>query len=163
DGGVGTMRYRTQAGWALCAALLAWQAGGYAQEPTPTPVSDEQAAYAVVEDFHRALEEGYRDGVLKLLDEGAVSFETGYVEASREQYAGGHLDADLLFSAQVKRQVIHHKATVSGDMAVVLTQSRSDGEFEGQAIRLENTETVVLRRQDGEWKIVHIHWSGHDR
>lgn len=125
--------------------------------------SAESAAAAVVEDFHRALAEGYRDGVIKLMDERAVVFETGFVEASREQYAAGHLDADLLFSAQVRREVVHRTVTVTGDTALVLTQSRSDGEFEGQKVHLENTETMVLRRLDDQWRIVHIHWSGHDR
>ena len=68
---------------------------------------DEAAIKAVVADFHRALAEGYRDGVLKLLMPNAVIFETGYVEASREQYAAGHLGADMLYAATVQREVVH--------------------------------------------------------
>ena len=69
---------------------------------------DEAAIKAVVADFHRALAEGYRDGVLKLLMPNAVIFETGYVEASREQYAAGHLGADMLYAATVQREVVQH-------------------------------------------------------
>lgn len=163
--------------WAI-AALVPVAAGAHADEtpaPAATPIpagtpapaaassADEAAVAAVVADFHRALREGYRDGVLKLLDERAVIFETGYVEVDREQYATGHLDSDLMFAAQVKRDVVHSETTVAGDMAVVLTQSRNAGEFMDAKIDLENTETMVLRRAADGWKIVHIHWSGHNR
>lgn len=130
---------------------------------TAAPADDQAVVKAVVEDFHRAQVEGYREGVLKLLDERAVIFETGYVEVDRDQYATNHLDSDLMFAAQVKREVVHTQATVTGDTAVVLTQSRSAGEFMGAKIKLENAETMVLRRGADGWKIVHIHWSGHDR
>lgn len=129
----------------------------------PVPADDQAVVKAVVEDFHRAQLEGYREGVLKLMDERAVIFETGYVEVDRDQYATNHLDSDLMFAAQVKREVVHTQATVTGDTALVLTQSRSAGEFMGAKIKLESTETMVLQRGADGWKIVHIHWSGHDR
>jgi ketosteroid isomerase-like protein len=124
--------------------------------------SDEDAVRAVVTDFHQALSEGYREGVLRLLAEDAVIFETGYVEANREQYASGHLDADLLYAATVRREPVHRKATVVGDLAYVISQSRNHGEFQGEAVNLTNTETMVLRRDGESWRIVHIHWSGHE-
>lgn len=123
---------------------------------------DEAAIKAVVADFHRALAEGYRDGVLKLLMPNAVIFETGYVEASREQYAAGHLGADMLYAATVQREVVHREAVVSGDLGLVITQTRNTGEFQGEPVNLTNTETMVLRRSGESWKILHIHWSGHE-
>jgi uncharacterized protein (TIGR02246 family) len=136
--------------WALLTALPA------------SAQSDEDAVRAVVTDFHNALAEGYRDGVLRLLADDAVIFETGYVEASREQYAAGHLDADLLYAATVRREPVHRQVKVVGDLAYVISQSRSRGEFQGEAVNLTNTETMVLRRSDADWRIVHIHWSGHE-
>lgn len=124
--------------------------------------TDEDTVKAVVADFHSALAEGYRDGALKLLMPNAVIFETGYVEASREQYAAGHLDADLLYAATVQRQLVHREAVVSGDMALVISQTRQTGEFQGKPVNLTNTETMVLRRSAETWKILHIHWSGHE-
>lgn len=123
---------------------------------------DETAVTAVVTDFHRALTESDRDGVLKLLMPNAVIFETGYVEASREQYAAGHLAADMLFAATVQREVVHREATVSGDLGLVITQTRNAGTFQGEPVKLTNTETMVLRRSGEHWKILHIHWSGHE-
>lgn len=130
---------------------------------TPTPTPDQTpVVMAIVADFHRAIEEGYREGVMRLLDENLIVFETGFVEASRAEYAGGHLDADLQYAITVKREVIHSEAMVSGNVAVVLSQTRSKGEFSGQAINLVNAETMVLRLGPDGWKISHIHWSGHE-
>lgn len=124
--------------------------------------ADEVAVRAIVSDFHQSLSENYKEGALRLLAEDAIVFETGYVE-ERDGYAAGHLDADLLFAATVKREPIHTSAIVDGDLAYVLTQARRRGSFKGSRVDLENTETMVLRRIGGKWKIVHIHWSGHER
>lgn len=159
----------------LCAGLLLSHAA-HAQEPedgppplvavatpTPTPLPDQTpVVMGIVADFHRAIEEGYRDGVLRLLDENLIVFETGFVEANRAEYTGGHLDADLQYAITVKRKVIHSEAMVSGNVAVVLSQTRNQGEFAGQKINLANTETMVLRLGPDGWKIAHIHWSGHE-
>jgi ketosteroid isomerase-like protein len=141
------------------AALLL---AGTLMTPASAQGNDEQAVQAVVAEFHQALSEGHRDGALKLLMPNAVIFETGYVEASREQYAAGHLDADILYAAGVQRQVVHREAVVSGDMALVIAQTRNVGEFQGKPVNLTNTETMVLRRSAESWKILHIHWSGHE-
>ncbi|SFF48464.1 Ketosteroid isomerase homolog [Fontimonas thermophila] len=128
----------------------------------PSESADADAVAAVVADFHQALQENYREGVLRLFDPSAVVFESGYAEML-DDYVATHLDADLLFAATVKREVLHSEVSVAGDLAYVLTQAASHGSFEGNRIDLRNTETMLLRRIDGQWKIVHIHWSGHDR
>lgn len=129
----------------------------------PTPAPDQTpVVMAVVADFHHAIEEGYREGVIRLLDENLIVFETGFVEANRSEYVGGHLDADLQYAISVKREVVHTEAMVSGNVAVVLSQTRNRGEFAGQKINLANTETMVLRLGPDGWKISHVHWSGHE-
>ena len=37
--------------------------------------------------------------------------------------------------------------------------SRPTGSFKGKSIDLLTTETMILRRMAGDWRIVHIHWS----
>lgn len=167
------MLRRPAAAILLLCLVVADPAGGHAGQgaasPAPAPVAsdagadDAAAVRAVVADFHQALAEGYRERVLQLLAEDVAIFETGDAETRREQYAAGHLAADLEFAAAVRREPLHSTAQVSGDLAWVLTQSRSDGEFRGVLVKLENTETMVLRRSPDGWKIVHIHWSGHER
>jgi hypothetical protein len=44
-------------------------------------------------------------------------------------------------------------------VAWVSTEGRTTGSFKGKAIDLLTTETMILRRMAGDWRIVHIHWS----
>jgi ketosteroid isomerase-like protein len=45
------------------------------------------------------------------------------------------------------------------DAATVISRSQAHGQFRGQNIHSRTMETMVLRRTDGQWRIVHIHWS----
>ena len=55
----------------------------------------------------------------------------------------------------------------SGELALVLTPSddldvtegRTAGQFNGRAVNLVTTETMVLKRGPEGWRIQHIHWS----
>jgi ketosteroid isomerase-like protein len=46
-----------------------------------------------------------------------------------------------------------------GAIAWIATESRTTGTYKGKTIDLTATETMILRRAGGTWKIVHIHWS----
>jgi ketosteroid isomerase-like protein len=133
-----------------------------AADTSPVSTAAEQAT-AVVADFHQSLRENYRKGVLATLAPDVAVFEQGYAESSRDEYASGHLDNDLLFAATTRYEVLHREAAASGDLAWVVTQARTTGSFAGQDVDLDNTETMVLERRAGKWKIVHIHWSAHPR
>jgi ketosteroid isomerase-like protein len=47
----------------------------------------------------------------------------------------------------------------SGDSATVVTRSHVHGMYKEQDIDLISTETLVMKKVGGQWKIVHIHWS----
>lgn len=117
---------------------------------------------AIVNDFHRALEENYRQGVLNLLEDRVIIFEGGYIDASRIQYDDHHLGEDLNYSATMRYELIHREAYVSGDLGYVISQGRSVGRYKGRQMQYNGTETMVLRRGAAGWKIAHIHWSGYE-
>ena len=52
---------------------------------------------AVVNAFHYALAQGDSAGALALLDPSVIIFESGGVEASRDEYDSHHLGADMMF------------------------------------------------------------------
>lgn len=139
--------------------------GGVLAQPPVAPAGTDprQAVEAVASDFQRAMGEGYAEGVVRHLAPEVVIFEGGeVVAASGGAYIRGSLQADLRYAATVRRQLVHRKTTVSGEMAVVMSQTRNQGTFEGRAINLMRTETLVLRWIEGAWKIIHIHWSGYE-
>lgn len=116
-------------------------------------------AVATLEAFHHALEEGRDADALSLLAEDAVIFESGGVEASRAAYADRHLGADMAFLADMSVAVLGRDVREEADLAAITSRTRTTGTHDGRAIDLQGTETAVLARGNGGWRIVHLHWS----
>ncbi len=116
-----------------------------------------------VDAFHAAIEAGDRDAALEHLAEEVVIFEGGGAEMSRAEYAAHHLDGDMQFSAAMQREVTERRHEVVGDLAYVMNRTRTTGSFRDREIDSSGVETMVLRKGEGGWKIVHIHWSSRSR
>ena len=91
----------------------------------------------------------------------AVIYEQGWVEVSKDEYVTGHLPGDIAYSAGMTDRVVSRRVSVNGSFAIVLTQGRTTGTHEGKPVDRESTETMVLKRVKGQWRIIHIHWSSH--
>lgn len=143
--------------------------------PAPAPVPAAPAPPAplkamgplptqVVDAYHEALAKGDRPAVLAQLSTDVLIYEQGFVEQGRDAYAEGSLPNDATFAGMVKREVRSREAWEDGNVAWVVTRSGLSGDFgEANRLELENTETILLRRTDLGWKIVHIHRSAHPR
>lgn len=117
-------------------------------------------AVSVVERFHSALAAGDRAGALSVLDPDIVIYESGGAELSREEYASHHLEGDMKFVASTRTEVTERRGGARGDVAWVLTRSRTTGQVGSKEISSLGTESMLLERAaDGAWRIVHIHWS----
>jgi ketosteroid isomerase-like protein len=88
-----------------------------------------------------------------------VIFESGGIESSLTEYEGHHMPADMAFMKAMSREVISQQVIDSGDSATVVTRSRLHGTYKDKEIDLNSTETLVMRKLHGHWKVVHIHWS----
>ncbi len=117
----------------------------------------------VVNAFHAALVQGDSVGALQLLDPRVVIFESGAAEMSRDEFASHHLGADMRYAASTKREVTEIHSEMHGDMAIVISRIAVTGTFGDRDINSRAAETMVLRRSDGVWRIVHIHWSSRRR
>jgi ketosteroid isomerase-like protein len=109
--------------------------------------------------FHAALASGDTDAALTHLAEDVVIFESGGVENSRAEYASHHLEADAAFSAAVPRTLVSRTHGMQGDMAWVISVETVSGTYRTRAINSRSVETMMLRQVNGQWRIVHIHWS----
>lgn len=134
--------------------------------PVPAAASTIPAAASTAGDtvlaFHAALARGDTDGVLAILAENALIFESGGIERSRAEYAAHHLKADAAFSAAVRRNLVDRSSSEDGDTAWVMSVETVTGSYKNRTINIRSVETIVLRRLDTEWRIVHIHWSSAD-
>lgn len=109
--------------------------------------------------FHQALADGKADRASALLDPQIQIYESGYVERSRDEYAGHHLPADIGFAKATSNKVLKQSERMAGELAVVMQESETSGTFKGAKVHLFGTETVVLERRGEQWIITHLHWS----
>lgn len=119
----------------------------------------ERSVVRTVASFHDALHRGDIAAAEAQLSSDVLIFESGGVERSRAEYVSHHLPADAAFAKATTRTVTAQSAKAVGDLAWVATESRTTGTFKGRAINNGSTETMVLRRDGGTWRIAHIHWS----
>lgn len=117
------------------------------------------SAVDVVNGFHAALKQGQTDAALAMMAEDVVIFESGGVESSCAEYAAHHLEADAAFSAGTSRTPVSELVTVEGNLATVMRVEMVTGAFKERPINSRSVETMLLRKTDGKWRIVHIHWS----
>lgn len=109
--------------------------------------------------FHLAIVKADRTAAASVLAADVQIFESGFVERSRDEYLSNHFESDAKFAKAVTRKVIKRSEQMAGNMAVILEETESSGNYEGKPIRLIGTETAILRMNGENWQIVHIHWS----
>jgi ketosteroid isomerase-like protein len=122
------------------------------------PGSPREAA-AAVDGFHAALRRGDAKAALAFVSDDAIVFEDGRTERSKAEYALRHAEADAAFSKAVTSKLLSRSGHAAADLALIISESRTKGRFRGQDVDRIMVESMVLRRQAGAWKIVHIHWS----
>jgi ketosteroid isomerase-like protein len=130
--------------------------------PLPAAAQN-QAPSEVVDAFHFALKAGDRRKALELLTADITIFEQGRVERSRTEYAKAHLAEDIAFAAATQRTVARRSSRLLGNAAWVMSINRNRGKFNNRPVDFTTDETMVLTKQAGKWRIVHIHWSFDDR
>jgi ketosteroid isomerase-like protein len=121
--------------------------------------TDAQEAASVVDAFHSALNRGDTRAAEALLANDALIFESGGVERSKAEYAETHLPADAEFSKTVSSTTTRRSGHANGAFAWIASEGASSGTYQGKTVDRITAETMILRRDRGIWRIVHIHWS----
>jgi ketosteroid isomerase-like protein len=123
-----------------------------------TPDADSTAIAAAVSGYHKALETGDSQAVLRLLAPDAVILESGGRE-TREEYRAHHLQADMQFAQTVPTSRGELQIIVSGDVAWANSTSVTQGTYKERPINLAGAELMVLSKTAQGWVIRAIHWS----
>lgn len=146
------------AGSALCVPAVAQDAvAPSADASTVEPPA--RAAAAVVDAFHAALAKGDLEGAKALLAADALIYESGGAERGKAEYASHHLPGDAAFTAATKRTVTRRTGHAAGAMAWIASEATVTGIFKERAINSTSVETMILSREQGAWRIAHVHWS----
>ncbi len=109
--------------------------------------------------FHAALSSGDKDKAMAMMAPDITVYESGYVERSRDEYAGHHLPEDLKFARAATRKVLQHSERRDGNLAIVWEETETQANIKGKQVRLLGTESTTLQKSGDSWHIVHIHWS----
>jgi len=128
----------------------------------PTATADATfapAAAKVVDAFHASLDRGDTSAAAVFLADAVLVFEAGGAERSKAEYASHHLPADAVFAKAVGSELTRRAGGVSGNLAWVASEGRTKGRHNDRDVDRVTTETMVLQRVSGVWKIVHVHWS----
>lgn len=142
----------------VAAPLSAHERTAKAATAAALPASVRPAA-ATVDAFHSAVRQGRERAAAALLADDALIFESGGAERSKAEYVAHHLGADIEFERAVSSSLTRRTGRADGASAWIASEGRTTGTYKGKAIDMLTTETMVLRRVGGAWKIVHIHWS----
>jgi ketosteroid isomerase-like protein len=140
------------------ATLVAHEPSARKAAPVSIPASARGAA-AIVDAFHAALRRGDTQAAAALLTDDAFIFESGAVERSKAEYAGHHLAADAAFAKEMSSAVTRRSGRSGDGLAWIASEGRTTGIYKAKTLDLVTTETMILRRTGGAWKIVHVHWS----
>ncbi|MCF6458036.1 nuclear transport factor 2 family protein [Pseudoalteromonas sp. MMG024] len=116
-------------------------------------------AAKVVLAFHEALETGNKKQARAQLADDVTIYEGGRVERSADEYVHHHMLSDMKYLEVMKSKTLEHQVTILGDTAISASRSHTQGTFKGKERDYQGMETMVLEKQNGEWKIKHIHWS----
>jgi ketosteroid isomerase-like protein len=148
------MHIRAIGGIGAAALVLAGASAGLVQAAARA-----DGPVAVVNRFHEALQKGDAVTAADLLADDALIFEQGSAENSKAEYQQSHLPGDIAYSAATHDEVVSRRSDVAGATAIVMSQGRTTGAFEGKTVNRLTTETMVVKRVGGRWRISHIHWS----
>lgn len=109
--------------------------------------------------FHAALGSGDKARATELLATDVTIYESGYVERSRAEYAGHHLPEDIAFAKAASRKVLQTSERIEGKLAMIWQETETKARLKNKDVHILGTETSLLEKQDGQWRIVHVHWS----
>lgn len=116
-----------------------------------------------VDAFHTALKKGDAAKIKDLLSAEATVYEQGFAETSRDDWMTHQLKDAMDFAAHTDYRTLRRESRQVGDLAYVTSTTLTSGDFDGHKLELEGAETMVLRQDMGEWSIVHVHWSAHEK
>ena len=136
----------------IALTLLTVLVAGTAAADTP---EEKVAAY------HQAIQDGDIEAAKGMLAEDLLLFEDGEAETSLKHYAKGHMKSDIAFSAQMKRKLQSQTSWIEGDTATVSSTYDLKTKYKGKLYHLKSAETMTLNQIDGQWVIMHMHWSNH--
>lgn len=129
-------------------------------QPAPVMSQDARDAVELVDAFAAVLAAGQLDAARQFLTADAVIVANGKTLGTRDAYIDGPARGDAAALRTVDRDILHRNAWAGPGCAYVVTEKRlrAPGATTGPSEVV--IETMLVRKTESGWKIVHVHWSG---
>lgn len=137
----------------LVLILLASLTSAVAQDTT-----DKISIGKALNDFETAIVNNDSEKAGKILHDEVTILEGGGME-TKSQYLSHHFHSDGKFLAAINREEVSQDIKIEGNVAWVSTNTTMKGNYSGRDIDLTSLELAVLKKENGQWKIVALHWS----
>ncbi|MEQ9264195.1 MAG: nuclear transport factor 2 family protein [Balneolaceae bacterium] len=121
-------------------------------------LSDQESIKTVLSNFEKAIVENDSKIASSLLHEDVTILE-GRGSETKEEYLSHHFHSDGKFLSAIERNELSQKINIEGNMAWVSTITSMKGTYSDREIDLTSLELAVLKKENGNWKIVALHWS----
>tara|TARA_R110001599_G_scaffold1889_4_gene9769 strand:- start:208952 stop:209389 length:438 start_codon:yes stop_codon:yes gene_type:complete len=93
-----------------------------------------------------------------ILHDDVTILEGGGME-TKEQYLSHHFHSDGKFLSAMNREEESQEISVEGNMAWVTSKTKMTGTYSGREIDLSSLELAVLKKENGMWRVIALHWS----
>lgn len=94
----------------------------------------------------------------KILHDDVTILEGGGME-TKSQYLSHHFHSDGKFLSAMNREEVSQEISVEGNMAWVTSKTKMTGTYSGRDIDLSSLELAVLKKENGMWRVIALHWS----
>ncbi len=109
-------------------------------------------------EFETAIVENNAKLASKLLHADAIILE-GRGSETKDQYLSHHFHSDGRFLSAIERKEMSQEIKTEGNIAWVSTITSMKGTYSDREIDLTSLELAVLKKEEGNWKIIALHWS----
>lgn len=136
---------------------------GHAQIKTPS--SEKEAVISVMKAYNGAIKNLTTNGILELFSENSQVFESGGVEGTFAQYIEHHLGPELKefksfdFSDYAIEAEIDLPYAFTMETYIYTIVFNPDEKGESRTIKKKGVATSILKKMDGQWKIIKTHTS----
>lgn len=109
-------------------------------------------------DLETAIVENDSEKAGAILHDDVTILEGGGME-TKSQYLSHHFHSDGKFLSAINREEVSQDIKIEGNVAWVTSKTKMTGTYSGRDIDLSSLELAVLKKENGLWRVVALHWS----
>jgi ketosteroid isomerase-like protein len=125
----------------------------FAQEST-----EKDMIAKTLSDLETAIIENDSERAGEILHDDVTILEGGGME-TKSEYLSHHFHSDGKFLSAMNREEVSQEISVEGNMAWVTSKTKMTGTYSGRDIDLSSLELAVLKKENGMWRVIALHWS----